>query len=104
MEYNINRIEIAGVVGSANISAVSGSKVARFSVLLEYTSTSKEGGIVVDTVWIQVVAFGPNLDIKKGDRVHVYGRLRCRRYTDENGTDHAQYEVVANHLEKISYD
>ena len=99
MEY-INRIELSGVVGQSSISNCCGTNTCKFSLMTEYCYKSKDGSVVIDTLWIQVIAFGPNLDtIQKGTRVHVYGRLSCRRYTDENGTTRAQYEVVANHLE-----
>lgn len=103
MEY-INRVELSGIIGRSSISNCCGTNTCNFSLMTEYCYKSKDGSVVIDTVWIQVVAFGSNLDVKKGDRIHVYGRLRCRRYTDENGLDHSLYEVVANHLEKISYD
>ena len=47
MEF-INKIEIAGVVGAVNVSTVSGSKVARFSVMTENSSTSKDGGLMIE--------------------------------------------------------
>ncbi len=39
--------------------------------------------------------------LQKGDKVHVIGRIRCRRYTDVSGIEKTQTDIVANTLEKI---
>lgn len=105
MEF-INKIEVAGVVGAVNTSSVSGSKVARFSVMTENSSTSKDGGLMVECTWFSVCAFESGkitgLDkIQKGSKVHVLGRVRVRRYVDSDGNDRQCWEVVANELKLL---
>lgn len=102
----INKIEIAGVVGASNVSTVSGTKVARFSLVTETTSTSKDGCMVIDTTWFSVTAWEGSkitgLDkIQKGSKVHVLGRVRVRRYVDSEGNDRQCWEVVANELKLL---
>lgn len=105
MNY-INKIEIAGVVGAVNVSNVSGTKVARFSVMTENSSTSKDGGWVVETCWFPCVAWDggkiTGLDkIQKGSKVYVCGRVRVRRYVDSEGNDRQCWEIVANELKLL---
>lgn len=40
--------------------------------------------------------------LKKGDEVHVIGRLRFRKYIDAAGIDRTQMDIVASNLERIS--
>ena len=102
----INKLEIAGVVGAANVSSVSGSKVARFSMVTENSSTSKDGGLMIECTWFSVCAWEggkiTGIDkITKGSKVHVLGRIRVRRYVDAEGNDRQCWEVVANELELL---
>ena len=105
MEF-INKIEIAGVVGAVNTSSVSGSKVARFSVMTENSSTSRDGGLMIECTWFSVCAWEggkiTGLDkIQKGSKVHVLGRVRVRKYVDGEGNDRQCWEVVANELKLL---
>ena len=64
-----------------------------------------EGGAVIETTWHNVTAWEGKgcqdlSSLKKGDWVHVIGRLRCRRYTDAAGIDRTQMDIVANNLER----
>ena len=105
MEF-INKIEIAGVVGAVNVSTVSGSKVARFSVMTENSSTSKDGGLMIECTWFSVCAWEcgkiAEVDkIQKGSKVYVCGRVRVRRYVDSEGNDRQCWEIVANDLKLL---
>ncbi len=102
MEF-INTIKLQGLVGASQISSVNGMKVARFSLMTEYTSNSKDGCMMVESTWFSVTAWEGNkitdLDkIGRGSKVHVIGRVRVRRYVDAEGCDRQCWEVVANEL------
>ena len=102
MEF-INTIKLQGVVGASQISPVNGMKVARFSLMTEYTSNSKDGCMMVESTWFSVTAWEGNkitdLDkIGRGSKVHVIGRVRVRRFMDENGHDRQCWEVMASEL------
>ena len=81
MEF-LNKIEIAGVVGRANLTPCGPTTVCNFSVMTEYCYKGNDGGVVVDTLWLSVTACGPKpqwpdlSQIQKGSKVHVIGRLR----------------------------
>ena len=98
MEF-INRIELVGVVGTIRKQTYCGRVVANFSVVTEYTYKDRNGGSVIETMWHNVVAWQNGdmpLDlIERGTSVCVQGRLRCRRYTGENGESRTSYEVIA---------
>ena len=98
MEF-INRIELVGVVGMIRKQTYSGRMVANFSIVTEYAYKDKNGGSVIETMWHNVVAWQNGdmpLDlIERGTSVCVQGRLRCRRYTGENGEPRTSYEVIA---------
>ena len=98
MEF-LNRIELAGVVGTIRKQTFSGRNVANFSLVTEYSYKDKNDCAVVETTWYNVVAWQNDempLDlIEKGTHVCVQGRLRCRRYTGENGETKTFYEVIA---------
>ena len=98
MEF-LNRIELAGVVGTIRKQTFSGRNVANFSLVTEYCYKDKNDCVVVETTWHNVVAWQNGempLDlIERGTHVCVEGRLRCRRYTGDNGETKTFYEVIA---------
>lgn len=101
-----NEIILQGVVGTVQMSPVNGTKVARFSLVTETTSTSKDGCMVIDTTWFSVTAWEGSkitgLDkIQKGSKAYVSGRVRVRRYVDAEGCDRQCWEVVANELKLL---
>lgn len=51
--------------------------------------------------WREVKACDDLSSFQKGDQVHVTGRLRCRRYTDEAGIQQQRLDILANCLERI---
>lgn len=106
MEF-LNKIEIAGVVGRSNLTPCGPTTVCNFSVMTEYCYKGNDGGVVVDTLWLSVTAYGPKPGwpdfgkIQKGSKVYVHGRLRAKRYCDEQGIDRTCYEVVAQDLKLV---
>ena len=94
MEF-LNRIELRGVVGRADVNTVGGSRVCNFSVVTEYS------GMELETTWFNVSAWGsrevmPDLStIQKGCWVHVTGRLRLRRYTTQDNEERTSLDVMA---------
>ena len=107
MEF-LNKLEIRGVVGMARLTNCGATKACSFSLVTEYAyKNENDGGVVVDTMWWSVMAYGPkpgwpNLEkIKQGSKVHVIGRVRAKRYCDGQGVDRTVYEVVAQELDLL---
>lgn len=109
MEF-INRIELAGVVGTSSIKMVGDSKVCRFSLATEYSYRGHDGGIIIDCTWFNICVFdgkGIKCDLNqivRGSKVHIIGRFRCSKYTDAQGNDRSCYEVLASEVEIIEED
>ena len=104
MEF-LNKVEIKGVVGRINSANYVPHKTCHnFSVVTEYVSnpTNKEQS-VVEMTWWGAIAWSDQtpavVQMKKGDKVHLIGRLRQRRYTDQEGNDRTFSEVVVQSLE-----
>lgn len=103
MEH-INRIEIAGQVGSARTSEIGGRTLIRLSVATNYIYKN-DGMAIVETTWHNISYWLPEGEdatgFTKGAHIHLTGRLRNQRYTSSDGTEHSTCEIVANTLELI---
>lgn len=103
----LNRIELAGRIGTIKITSVGDARIARFSLATNVTYKDKYGTPVIETTWHNVAAWESpqcqNLDsLAKGDNVHVIGRLRTSRFTASDGSERTIYEVVAAMVERLS--
>ena len=100
MEF-LNKIELKGVVGRAEMNSFNNSQVCNFSVVTEYSTVDKERNSIIETAWFNVSAWSGRNDIKdlyniqKGSWVHVYGRLRVRKYTTQTGEERSAMDVIA---------
>ena len=86
--------------------SVGETRYATMSVATNYCYKDAEGCPVIETTWHQVTAWEgkgcPDLSLlKKGAKIHVIGRLRCRRYVDAAGIERTQFDIVANTVERI---
>lgn len=100
---HINRIELQGRVGTVRTNEHNDSKVANFTMVTEFMYKTREGVVVSETTWHNIVAWEssqmPDLDrIVKGAPVNVTGRLRINRYTSADGTEKQYYEIQANKI------
>lgn len=99
MEF-LNRIELKGVIGTVRRQTVADKEVVNFSLVTEDCHKDASGCAVIETCWLSVTAWQngamPDLSaIGRGSHVHVQGRLRARRYTDDCGAARTSYEVLA---------
>lgn len=105
----LNRVELRGIVGSARISEIGGSRVAHITLATSRIFRDRSGGAVIETTWHNVTAWeGPNcccLDlIERGSRIHLTGRLRVQRYTGADGEQRSVTEIMAERMELIGGD
>lgn len=105
----LNRIELRGNVGNIRVRDSVNGQYARLSVATNYAFRDKDGVAVIETTWHNVVAWGgkgmPDLTtIKNGSPVYVVGRLRSRKFVDDEGQEHQINEVVARTLEVVKLD
>lgn len=102
----LNKVELRGILGVVRVMPVGDMRYATMSVATNYAYKDAEGCPVIETTWHLVTAWeGKACDdlssFQKGDQVHVTGRLRCRRYTDEAGIQQQRLDILANCLERI---
>ena len=101
MEF-INKVELQGYISQVSLTTIQDHPVARFSMRIEYAYKNNTGMTIVDTTWFSCSAFeGENIDfsaIQKGNAVRVVGRLKERRYTDQEGVERRYFEVICQSI------
>ena len=106
MSKGLNKAFLLGYVGQdpEKRSTQTGNTVVNMSlatteVWFDRNDNSKQER----TEWHRLVLFGKVADIaaqyvRKGDRLHVEGRLQTRKWTDNNGNDRYTTEIVVNDI------
>lgn len=104
MEY-INKVELAGKVGTIRINTVGERQVANISVATARTFVANNGESIVVTDWHNVVAWESDKNnfqfLDKGSDVHIFGTLRTRKYTSNDGVERHVTEVVADSIDQL---
>lgn len=100
----ICKIELRGIVGTASVTVVGDKKTINFSLATEYAYRDNDGNAIIETNWFNCRAWdGTDIadftNLHRGDKVHLIGRLRCRRYQSADGGTNNMYEVIVNSLE-----
>lgn len=97
---NINRVFLMGRLGSQPMlrETKSGVPVAHFSI-----ATHSGGDDTEKTEWHRVVTWGKQAQfcaehLVKGQRVHVDGTIRSRRYENPEGVERTSYEIHADEV------
>lgn len=84
-----------------------GDPVARISVATSEEWTDKQTGEKKqNTEWHSIIAFRKLADIigqylKKGSQVYVEGKIRTRKWQDQNGQDRYTTEIIADQLQMM---
>jgi len=99
-------ILIGRVGGDPVIKEVGQSTVCKFSLATSEIYT-KNGEKITETEWHNLVFWGKQCDIlqkwvHKGDLLSVTGKVKTRKYNDNNGVTHYATEVICNEFEFIS--
>lgn len=99
----VNKVELQGIVGNIRIDIINNIKIATISLVTEYCFRDKNGA-VIESTWHLIKATESETvkfdDIIKGDRIHVTGRIRTRRFSSSN-SENFLTEIVADNLIKI---
>lgn len=100
-----NHVQLIGRLGANPDVKVldNGNKLARFSIAVSETYTTKKGEKVTDVQWHSVVAWGNLAGIaekilQKGTQVTVDGKLFNRSFTNKDGAKRLGTEIVAREL------
>lgn len=105
----LNRIEIIGVAGQPHVENVNDVPILRLPVMTEYAYLLPDGQSMLETTWFlavipQPACQTPVKDIRKGDPVHLKGRMRARTYYSEGGYKRTVMEVIVRTAEVLSTD
>ena len=79
----------------------SGTAVATLNLATNRSYKNRDGQPVTETEWHRVVLFGRTAELakdylRKGRSVFIEGRLRTRKWTDQNGIDRYTTEIVCD--------
>lgn len=101
---NLNQCQFIGNLGKdpEAKSLPSGDPVSNFSIACGWKSGDKEG-----TEWINIVVFGKlagicNQYLRKGSKIYVSGKMRTRKWQDQNGNDRYTTEIIAHNMEMLN--
>ncbi len=106
---SVNKVILLGNLGQdpdVRYSADGGRAIASFSVATTRRYRNAEQQIVSETEWHRVVFFSRLAEIardylRKGSPLYLEGRLRTRKWTDQNGQDRYTTEIVGEVLQLL---
>ena len=109
MARGINKVIIVGNLGNdpETRAMPSGTAVTNLSVATNESWKDKQTGEQKDrTEWHKVAMFGRLAEIaaeylRKGSQVYIEGKLRTRKWQDQNGNDRWTTEVVADEMQML---
>ncbi len=100
-EKYINKIELAGRVGTVLKKVIGGTEYARFSLCTMQVYNSK-GCQTIETSWHACHAFASDeidlTKIEKGEWLHIVGRLEYRNYVDSNNIEKQVSEIIVTKI------
>lgn len=83
-----------------------GEQVANFSIALNEKYKAKDGNIVENVEYVRIVLYRRLAEIAaqylhKGSQVYVEGRLKTRKWQDNNGQDRYTTEIQGDNLQML---
>lgn len=104
----LNKVELIGNLGKdPEVKTFEGgNQVASFSIATSEKYKNKEGELVQDTEWHNVVFWGKLAGViekyvNKGDRLYVSGKIKTRSYEAEGGTKYIT-EIIGREMIMLS--
>lgn len=105
MSGTLNKVMLIGNVGNEiKVHQFDDqNKIGNFPLATSESYTSKETGErISQTEWHNIVVRGAKLVevfekyVKKGDKLYVEGRIKTRKWQDQNGQDRYTTEIILN--------
>lgn len=84
-----------------------GDPVANFSIAVGEKWTDKQTGEAKEnTEWVRIVAFRKLAEIiaeylQKGSQVFISGKMKTRKWQDQNGQDRYTTEIIADQMQML---
>ncbi len=108
-KFNNNSVQLIGNLGQdvALLTFGSGSKKATFPLATTEAYKNKEGDLVKNTQWHNVIAWGKQADelvksVAKGYKIEVQGKIQHRSYEDKDGNTKYVTEIVMSDFKKLN--
>ncbi len=84
-----------------------GTPVANFNIATTETWRNQDGGKEEHTEWHKIVVWKKLAEIcgehlKKGSRIYLEGRIRTRKWQDQDGNDRYTTEIEARDIQFLS--
>lgn len=108
---SLNRTELIGYVGDApeiRFLPNTGEPVAQFSLATTERWKGGDGETKEHTEWHRLVFYGKGLIenviskyVNKGSQIFVEGRLRTRKWTDDNKIDRYSTEIICDTIQLL---
>lgn len=106
---SVNKVILLGNLGAdpdVRYTPDGGTAICTLSLATSRRYKNRDGQFTEETEWHRVVLFGRTAEIardylKKGRSVYVEGRLRTRKWTDQNGNDRWTTEVVCENMQLL---
>lgn len=105
---SINKVILIGRVGKepAFRQTQGGHDVATLSLATSRYYKDSNGQRVEETEWHLVVLFGKMAEIannyvRKGSQLYIEGRLQTRKYTDKQGVERYQTQIIAETMQFV---
>lgn len=83
-----------------------GEQVANFSIALNEKYKAKDGNIVENVEYVRIVLYRRLAEVAgqylhKGSQVYIEGRLKTRKWQDNNGQDRYTTEIQGDNLQML---
>lgn len=83
-----------------------GEQVANFTIALNERYKAKDGNIVENVEYVRIVLYRRLAEIAgqyltKGSQVYIEGRLKTRKWQDQNGQDRYITEIIGDVLQML---
>ena len=83
-----------------------GEQVANFTIALNEKYKAKDGNIVENVEYVRIVLYRRLAEIAgqylhKGSQVYIEGRLKTRKWQDNNGQDRYTTEIQGDNLQML---
>ena len=105
---SVNKCILVGRLGAdPELRATPGGlQVANLRIATNHVQYDKDGNKNESTEWHRAVFFGRQAEVcekylRKGSQIYVEGRLRTNKYTDRDGIERYQTEVVGERLQML---
>ena len=84
-----------------------GEQVANFSIALNEKYKAKDGNVVENVEYVRIVLYRRLAEIAgqyltKGSQVYIEGRLKTRKWQDNNGQDRYSTEIQCDNFQMLS--